>query len=91
MIRHLAVQVEDWPGLQRELRELRTRATALTEQLGSVTTAYDALIAERAQWADRRARSRRRRLRWPGLGAWWPSWRARESLHLAKSRAGWLP
>ena len=52
MIWHLAVQVEAWPGLQRELRELRARSTLLSEQLGSTTAAYDALIAEREQWAD---------------------------------------
>ena len=52
MIRHLAVQVEAWPGLQRELQELRARSTLLSEQLGSTKAAYDALNAEREQWAD---------------------------------------
>ena len=52
MVRHLAAQVEDWPGLQRELRELRTRATELTEQLGATMAAYDALYAEQEQWAE---------------------------------------
>ena len=52
MIRHLAVQVEDWPGLQQELRVLRMTATELQEQLGAATAAYDALYAEREQWAE---------------------------------------
>ena len=52
LIRHLAVQVEAWPDLQRELLELRARSTLLSEQLGSSTAAYDALIAEREQWAE---------------------------------------
>ena len=52
MVRHLAAQVEEWPGLQQELRELRSRATELTEQLGAAMAAYDALYAEREQWAE---------------------------------------
>ena len=52
IFRHLAVQVESWSDLQRELLELRAKSTLLSEQLGSTTTAYDALIAEREQWAE---------------------------------------
>ena len=52
MVRHLAAQVEEWPGLQRELLELRARSTALEEQLGAATAAYDTLYAEREQWAE---------------------------------------
>ena len=52
LIRHLAVQVEAWPDLQRELLELRARSALLAEQLGSTTAAYDTLIAEREQWAE---------------------------------------
>ena len=52
MIRHLAVQVETWPDLQRELLELRARSTLLAEQLGSATAAYEALVDERELWAE---------------------------------------
>ena len=52
MIRHLAVQVESRPDLQRELLELRATSTLLSEQLESTTAAYDSLIAEREQWAE---------------------------------------
>ena len=52
MVRHLTAQVEDWPTLQRELRELRARSTELTEQLEVTMAAYDALYAEREQWAE---------------------------------------
>ena len=52
LIRHLAVQVETWPDLQRELLELRARSTLLAEQLGSTTAAYEVLVAEREQWAE---------------------------------------
>ena len=48
----MAAQVEDWPALQRELRELRARSTELTEQLEATMAAYDALYAEREQWAE---------------------------------------
>ena len=52
MVQNLAVQVEEWPGLQQELRELRARATELEGQLGSATATYDAICAEREQWAE---------------------------------------
>ena len=52
LVRHLAAQVEEWPGLQHELLELRVKSAALEEQLGAATAAYDALCAEREQWAE---------------------------------------